>query len=278
MSTAAGATWYVPDPRANRLASWTATAYNGGHVLWLRGPVAAARQILMLAPQYQLLPTATTAGSAWTHALQSPETGVNAEVNTLLTLLTEVLTLQRYPNLDFGITLDWYKIPDDSLDSHQWANTAAGELVTRGKYWYKNRPELQRQVGLELVGNMCNAISRHGVLNRVAVILDVPGHDSDRLSFGSRVASTVASRHGKPMIRVAAKSEFRPEAKGLSRSEREEVLRDQFMVSDEVKDKAVLIVDDVYQSGTSMGEVAKAARQSGALRVFGFCAARTLSN
>lgn len=43
--------------------------------------------------------------------------------------------------------------------------------------------------------------------------LDVPGHDTERVSFGSRMAATVARDFGMPKIRVKARDKFRAEAK-----------------------------------------------------------------
>jgi adenine/guanine phosphoribosyltransferase-like PRPP-binding protein len=54
------------------------------------------------------------------------------------------------------------------------------------------------------------------------------------------------------------------------------VLEDEFIVSGEVRGRSVLIVDDFIRSGTSMAAVGKAARASGAYRVFGIGAVRTM--
>lgn len=79
------------------------------------------------------------------------------------------------------------------------------------------------------------------------------------------------------MVRVQTRSEFRPEAKNLSAIERARVLDNQFIVPDVVRSESVLIVDDVFKSGASMKEVAKAARRSGASTVQGICGVRTIS-
>jgi orotate phosphoribosyltransferase-like protein len=268
---------YWPDSRGNRLEYSTITRTAEGHILWLRGPEEAARQVLALAPEYERLPASVTANSVWTHALSSTSPSPTPEVQNLLALLAEVITLPSLSSLEFAIALDWYKIPEDDVDPQQWDNTTAGELVSIGKYRYRHDAERQKRVGLTLVDMMCTVIERHGLLRRTTVILDVPGHDSSRVSFGSRVASTIAFRRGIPMRRVQARSAFRPEAKNLDAAERARILTNQFVVPYDISQRSILIVDDVFKSGTSMNEVAKAARQSGALTVQGICGVRTMS-
>jgi predicted amidophosphoribosyltransferase len=269
---------YRRDPRGNRLEGWTTSTVRGGHVLWLRGPDEIARQVVDLVPAYQLLPRAITAGSWWTHALELAESEVRYPIHCLLDLLKEVITLPARPYLDFAIALDWYKIPEDGVDSRQWKNTAAGELIHAGKYRFRFDADRQRAAGLAAVGMMCDVIERHALLKHAAIVLTVPGHDSRRVSFGPRLAATIAMHRDLRMVKVKAKSQFRPEAKNLKAANRIQVLRDQFTVPDEIRGQPVLIVDDVFKTGSSMSEVARAARQSGAVRVCGICCVRTLSN
>ena len=278
MSTRPDAVWYTPDSRANRLDRWTTTAYQGGHVLWLRGPGSAASQVRSVEPQYQEVAWAPPVGSDWTHALFSPEPAPSIKVRSVLELLTEILTLQRCPDLYFGLALDWYKIPDSTISSYDWLNTPNGDLVHRGKYWYKNDRDEQSKVGRQLAQNMVNVFNRHAALDRATVVLDVPGHDATRLSFGSRLAATIAAMQHKDMVKVRTRSQFRPEAKNLSGPDRSRIFQDEFYIADDIRGMHVVIIDDVFKSGTSLGAVAKAARNAGALTVAGFAAVRTLSS
>lgn len=264
------------DSRGNRLEGWTTRSSDGGHVLWLRGPSEVVQQVTALAPEYRLLPDRVTAGSTWTHALRSPNASVSGPVSALLDLLTEVVCLPGPPNVDFALALDWYKKPEEGVDPYDWPNTPTAQLVSSGKYRHKNDDDNQSRVGLQLVDLMCGAIERHGILTQSTVVLDIPGHDRTRVSFGSRMASTIARRRAIPMIRVAAKSEFRPEAKNLEESQRQNFLNDQFSVDQRLDGQQVLIADDVYRSGTSMRAVASAARDAGASKVYGICGVRTM--
>jgi hypothetical protein len=261
------------DSRGNRLQWWTATQAQSGHVLWLRGPIEAVRQVQAVDPAYWDVRYVTDT-SGWTHALPSSEPAVRPAVRLLLDLLKDILSVPSGA-IDVVAALDWYKIPD-GVDPYQWPFTETGALVFAGKYRYKHVPGPQAEAGRNLAGRICNVIGRHALLTDASIILDVPGHDSRRVSFGSRLAATVARDRGLPVLKVGTKSLFRAEAKELERSQLAQVLEDEFIVSGEVRGRSVLIVDDFIRSGTSMAAVGKAARASGAYRVFGIGAVRTM--
>ena len=101
--------------------------------------------------------------------------------------------------------------------------------------------------------------------------MTAPGFPSDLA-----LPPLLPAARGIPIIKVAAKSEFRPEAKNLEESERLSFLDDEFGVSQGLDGQRVLIADDVFRSGTSMGAVASAARDAGAVKVYGICGVRTM--
>jgi hypothetical protein len=280
MTNLAGYPLFYSDPRGSRLESWTLTGAQGGTILWLRGPAEAARQVQAAAPWYQSLPLSPDAiVQGWTHSFLEPQPlagppSVSRHVQQLLTLLQEIVSVPSSPAVDFSLALDWYKKPEGE-DPYRWPNTAVGELVSSGKYRYRLQPEPQAMAGIALADRLCDAISRHPLLQGASTILDVPGHDTRRVSFGSRLAATVAGRMGVAMSRVGARSEFRPESKNLGGAQ-QALLEDEFMVAEVVQGQSVLIVDDVIRSGTSMAAVGKAARASGARQVLGICAVRTM--
>jgi len=67
---------------------------------------------------------------------------------------------------------------------------------------------------------------------------------------------------------------------GLSRHQRRENIRGAFVVTrpDEVADREVLLIDDVFTTGTTVSECARILRKAGASRVFVATAARTLKS
>lgn len=267
------------DPRGNRLESWQVVDRgDGGHLLWLRGTEEMAQQVKAVAVDYNnaVMPP-SPAAPFWTHILTSPSR-LRSDVVELLNLLEEVITLPALPAVDAAIVLDWYKIPVDGVDPYMWDNSVTGDLVSQGKYRYKFRFDDQTRVGRELMGrHMVPLIARHPLLTTATIVLDIPSHDRRYgLSFGSRMAATVARDTGAVYVAVSSRDDFRPQAKDLDPANRIEVLRDQFSMSCDLTGRPVLIVDDVFRSGDSMRFVASAARKAGAAHVYGACAVRTL--
>jgi Phosphoribosyl transferase domain len=264
------------DPRGNKLVRWTAVGELHGHVLWLGGPSEVVDQVCTVDPRYvRLSLDAQAIQEGWTHALRA-DGPVRGDVAELLTLLQAVLSLPSPACIDTAIALDWYKHPDDAVDPLSWPNTEIGELIYRGKYVYRHRPRPQAQAGRELVRLICNAVRSHPCLRQATIILDVPGHDSAQVSFGSRLAESVARALSIPMTRTSALAGFRPPAKGTELAERRTSIEGQFVLERDLRSQRALIVDDVYRSGISMAETGRAARAVGAVRVDGIVPVRTL--
>jgi predicted amidophosphoribosyltransferase len=194
----------------------------------------------------------------------------------MLDLLKKIISLPSPECVDTAVAMDWYKIAADNVDPYQWLNTEDGELVSSGKYKHKYNAELQRTAGRVLADHLCAVIDQHPILRSSAVVLNVPGHDATVVSFGSRLAATVAQRRGLPLVRVRAESKFRPPAKSLATSAKAQMVKDQFTVQGDIRGQPVLVVDDVFRSGWSLGAVATAARRSQASSVYGICCVRTM--
>lgn len=67
-----------------------------------------------------------------------------------------------------------------------------------------------------------------------------------------------------------------PHQTGLNKSNRKTNLEDAFKVvnKDKVKDKIILLIDDIYTTGSTLNECAKTLIKSGAKGVYGLCLAR----
>jgi predicted amidophosphoribosyltransferase len=77
-------------------------------------------------------------------------------------------------------------------------------------------------------------------------------------------------------VHTQCATDFRSPAKNLAPHERAKALRNQFSVTEDLTGRSVLIVDDVYRSGVSIAETARAAHAAGAETVQALCAVRTL--
>lgn len=180
-----------------------------------------------------------------------------------LELLKEVVTLTPVPELAAGTVLDFYKIPDDTRPPAEWDNTPAGDLVNRAKYW----GELVS--GKRLADQMADVVNKNPLYGAATIVLAVPGTERQ---FGERLAQAVGHRVGKPVVTARRLSPAEAPAK-QGHASRGFV---SYRVDCDLTGEEVIVVDDVYRSGTTMRGVAAAARASGARLVLGLAGARTM--
>ncbi len=242
----------------------------GGHVLFVSGPEGAITQVRLTDPTYTLR-SSTTHG----HALNGTGIRPTPQTTTLLELLTGALTVPCGGSLDFAIALDWFNKIDNCTTA---GLTDLADLVHRGKHLYTPLGDVQnlRGVGCAVVDEIAEFVGQHPLLKAVDAIAAPPGHDPTALSFGSRVAAGVAMRRGVPLVRCASSQEFRAPIRSLEFSARAGVLGGKFRCPDDVSGYRILIVDDVYASGATAEETARALRAAGASQVVSIAAIRTM--
>jgi ComF family protein len=109
------------------------------------------------------------------------------------------------------------------------------------------------------------------------LIVPVPLHRSRERERGFNQAALIASRLGRPIAaRLLRRSKNTPSQTGLSRSERRRNLAGAFEVRGHVAG-TVIVVDDVYTTGSTMNEIARTLRRAGAKRVEILTVARVAS-
>jgi len=90
------------------------------------------------------------------------------------------------------------------------------------------------------------------------------------------MAATVARDLSKQRVRVKSRDEFRAPSKNLDAAQRADVISNRFYVETTIEGSIALVVDDVFRSGDSMNETARAALEAGASTVYGICSVRTM--
>ncbi|XVV11784.1 phosphoribosyltransferase [Actinoplanes sp. CA-131856] len=265
---------FVPNSRANRLEDYQLRRPVDPEAArrWvdLRGPDEVARQV-QIAFAGAARPVAVPASRqpTWSHRFEMAR-GLPSGLTPMLKLLTDVLSMRRAPKLDVAIAFDWYKKVEEDIDPHDWANTYVGGLVHRGKY-YRLTPWRQATALTKLVDLTVDFIRAHPLYANVEYVLSIPGSKADGESFGEKYAARVADATKKRLIATTCSIGARSEAKEGNTSG--------LMGNVEMPTKVrgpVIIVDDVYRSGSSMQAVAHAARKAGATRVFGLAAVKTI--
>jgi hypothetical protein len=206
----------------------------------------------------------------WARALNL-DRALSQSAEDFLNLLSEVLVLLAPDVLASALALDYYKVAVDGLDPAHWDNSEVGELVHRMKYWTDD-PQAQESALIELSTRMAAVIERHP-LYRETLIIQVPGHDSNHVSWGERLAESVAGLTGLQMVRAQTRRSQRPPAK--ERQDRRD-LWEEFQLASEVSGRTVLAIDDTYGQGDTLKGVALAAKRAGAMEVHALLATRNI--
>jgi ComF family protein len=116
-------------------------------------------------------------------------------------------------------------------------------------------------------------------LNHVHVLLPIPVHRGRLYQRGFNQAVYLLNKQTQFKVELTLlekKSRSAPQA-GKSRKERKNNLKGVFRVKGEIKNKNVLLFDDVCTTGQTLAEAAKTLRKSGASRVDALVLCRSLS-
>jgi ComF family protein len=117
---------------------------------------------------------------------------------------------------------------------------------------------------------LAHAIARDERIASADIVLGVPLHRRRLAARGFNQAVEMARHLGKPLVFGAIERvRDTPSQVGLDRSERARNVRAAFALVDarRLRDRHVLIVDDVVTTGATLAEVSAAARAAGARRV-----------
>ena len=99
------------------------------------------------------------------------------------------------------------------------------------------------------------------------LIIPVPLFPSRERARGFNQAELIAARLGRPIsTHVLRRRKNTPSQTGLSRNERKRNLASAFEVRSGVKG-TLIVVDDVYTTGSTMNEIARTLKRAGAERV-----------
>ncbi|MER5434076.1 phosphoribosyltransferase [Streptomyces sp. NPDC002588] len=263
---------FIPDGRANSLKDYSfwelVNRKSPDRWLYMCGPEEAAKQV-MLTGVCTAEEVPEDKRREWSHAFRLNVVDQRT-IHQLCELLKSVLCLTVKSDLNFAIAFDWYKDPvgDDPMT---WPNTASGELIYRSKYYGAGTAQARAET--ELLDKYVAVINKHPLLRECPTIATIPGHRADGRSFGERLARKVASMTGKTLVETQSPGGQRPQAKeGAVR------IADNHFAMPQILEGDVIVLDDVYGSGTTMAAVAKTAKRAGAEHAFGLVAVRRMRN
>lgn len=182
-----------------------------------------------------------------------------------------------------GWTLDFHTISSVFLGPDQYGHdrydnkrSSLGELIYQLKY--KNKHEAAD----EIAATMADFLSDKPVAtSRIDLVIPVPASTARTVQPVTTIATTLANKLSKPFSENAVrKTKKTPALKNITDlEERREALDDAFEGDRaQLNGKGILLVDDLYRSGSTANAVTLALIAAGALRVYFLAATRTRSN
>lgn len=151
-------------------------------------------------------------------------------------------------------------------------------VVKKLVYSFKYKPyvsDLQKTIVSLLSEGIIQNEYFYGVLQKYPeiVIVPIPLHPSKLKSRGYNQSEILATLLGKQLElsveSLLARSKKTTPQFGLKRDERFKNMEEAFEVIKEVKNKTILLVDDVLTTGATLSAAARVLKKSGAKKVFG---------
>jgi len=135
----------------------------------------------------------------------------------------------------------------------------------------------------ELADLFAEALSEHlADLPRPDLIIPMPLHPARLRERGFNQALEIARRLGDrlnlPFSHACRRVRDTPPQAGLDLKERKRNLRGAFACDEDLTGKRIALLDDVMTSGSSLNELANAARRAGAVEISAWVVARTLEH
>jgi predicted amidophosphoribosyltransferase len=148
----------------------------------------------------------------------------------------------------------------EEAETHTY--TGIGELEYAAKYQ-------QDKGSIDKLAELMPAIrERHPNFHRSDWIASIPGNPNKPFHLPGELVKRIAKERTTPVLALR-KRKATPQLKSLPMAKKLETLENAFELGDNVDGCSVLLVDDLYQSGTTMWTLAKLLKQHGASDVYG---------
>jgi len=212
----------------------------------------------------------TTKSACYTY-LKKAEKDLVDRLRAFLELLKEVWVLRLNKTIEdsFSDELDQCLALDFNFrDAETHTYTGIGQLEYEAKY-QQNKSSIDKIA--ELLGIVCD---RHPNLNAVDAIASVPGNPGKHFHLPDQLIRRLGKHMGRACLGLRKRRET-PQLKTLPVAKKRETLVDVFELDDDVDDKSILLVDDLYQSGSTMWTLAKFLKGRGARQVYGLACVKS---
>ncbi|MEW6586468.1 MAG: phosphoribosyltransferase family protein [Nitrospirota bacterium] len=154
--------------------------------------------------------------------------------------------------------------------------TTITEYTRYGRLEHAAKENQDTEARAELVAILANLCEIHPIYREAGTIMPVPPNPSKRfhlpVELARELSRRTSKRDGTTLIR---KVKDTPKLQSLSLDEKLEVLRGAIEITGDVNGRSIILIDDLYQSGSTMWTVAKLLKKNGARRVLGLACVKS---
>ncbi len=154
-------------------------------------------------------------------------------------------------------------------DASSHTYTGVGQLEYAAKY-QQDKGSIDKLS--ELLANVCRS---HPSFGAVDVMVSIPGNPSKQFHLPDELVRRMAKELKRPGGLGLRKRKQTSPLKTLPISKKLKILEGVFELDEDIDNKSVLLVDDLYQSGITMWTLAKFLKDKGASHVFGLACVKS---
>jgi predicted amidophosphoribosyltransferase len=160
-----------------------------------------------------------------------------------------------------------------------YERTPIGQLVYTAKPYNRVGSPGDREQGVALAELLAGFVEQHPTYRRADLLVSVPPSNTNKdFDLPALLVAEIARRTGKRDATAAVRKTraTRPMKDCLTVQEKVDNLHGAFAADPAVvRQKCVVLIDDIYQSGFSIHELGRSLRQAGASLVLGLVASKT---
>ena len=262
-------------PACSRLESWSIRA--AGDVLRFRATphrnatmsVGFARLLSQFMPEWRV---SESGGIVIGHAPSGWDEDMRARAEAILYLLETSVTIRdRHAGATHALRM--HQARDE--ETGEWVYSDIGKLVRAAKSYRAWNPG-DRRAAVRLADEMLYWIETMPPYSAADVIVPAPSTNPNKeYDLPAFIARYLSPRLSKPIMAIRSSNE--KAQKDLPESEKTSArdLARHYRVTDDVRAKVALVLDDIYESGGTVDAVALALRAAGAGYIFSLTATKT---
>lgn len=170
--------------------------------------------------------------------------------------------------LDYCFALD-YNLAEDFI-THEVGYTTCGNLEHKAK---ENQDAEARSQLVDIAANLCDV---HPIYRRANIVMPIPPNPSKTFHLPIELARELAERTGKREgSSLVRKIKETPKLQDLSFDQKLKALQGAIEITGDVDGKSIILIDDLYQSGSTMWTIAKLLKRKGARMVLGLACVKS---